>query len=118
MRARAARSAAAWVGQDARREHQRCEWCSRLASWRTHTVPTYGRHPSPSLFAFVAAYLLRFVSVDSVSPFVNSASSATSATSGTSETSLPPLGGKLVQRSRRECAVLRHGQVAQRERLS
>jgi len=56
--------------------------------------------------------LLRFVSVYSVSPFVNSVTSATS------ETSLPPLGGKLVQRSRRECAVLRHGEVAQRERLS
>ena len=58
--------------QDDRREHQRCEWCSRLASWRTHTVPTYGRHPSPSLFAFVAACsLLRFVFVNSVSPFVS-----------------------------------------------
>jgi hypothetical protein len=68
--ARAARSAAAWVRQDDRREHRRREWCSRLPSCRAHTVPTCGRHPSPRCSSS-SRCLLRVVSVRSVPPFVN-----------------------------------------------
>jgi len=60
VRARAARSAAAWVRQDDRREHWRCEWCSRLPSCRTHAVPTDGgRHPSPSSLAHPPGHATR-----------------------------------------------------------
>ncbi len=50
--ARAARSAAAWVRQDDRREHQKRECLASAVLSHPH-VPTCGRHPSPRLFVFV-----------------------------------------------------------------
>ena len=50
MRARAARSAAAWVRQDDRREHRRCGWCSRVCrpAAPTRCRPAVGTRARPS----------------------------------------------------------------------